>query len=157
MTSEKPDYSDLVSTGSLKIEPRVGFDQVERLISRSRVDIEKAIKLLGEDLPTAMDLVYKSMFHASNALIRSQGFRPGHFQQHKGVVEAVNRTLGEDVNGLVKSFDNLRKTRNEFEYQAIFHSSSSEIKSAIERATELLERISKHIDKNNPQIKLDIK
>lgn len=154
MSSKMPDYPDLLAKGSLMSEPSVGFDQIERLLKRSKVDLEKSEKLLDEDLPTAMDLIYKSMFHASNALVRSQGFRPGHFQQHKGIVEALRRSLGDDAGVLVRSFDSLRKTRNEFEYQAIFGSSRSEIESSLGKAKELLVEIEKQIEETNPQGKL---
>jgi uncharacterized protein (UPF0332 family) len=101
-----------------------------------------------------MDLVYKSMFHASNALIRSQGYRPGSFQQHKGIVEALSRTLDKNSFGLIGNFDSLRKKRNNFEYQAIFRSSKSEIKESIYMADKLISKIENLIDKQNPQQKL---
>lgn len=154
MTSKIPDYSDLIATGSLRVETNIGFDQITRLLKRSKVDLKQAEKILDDDLPIAMDLAYKSMFHASNALVRSQGFRPGGFQQHKGIAEAVKRTLGKDATVLIKKFNQLRKIRNDFEYQAIFHSSKSEIRSAIRSAKEFIKTIEKCIEKQNPQEQL---
>jgi uncharacterized protein (UPF0332 family) len=154
MNYKEPNYSDLLDNKSLKKEKSIGFDQINRLISRAIIDIEKAEKQLNDDLPTAMDLAYKSMFHASNALIRSQGYRPGSFQQHRGVVEAIRRSLGDEAKIVIKKFDKLRKARNEFEYQAIFDSSKTEIRSEIKTAKELVRLVRIYIEKKNPQQKL---
>jgi len=115
-----PDFSDLVSQGSLKEEKRVGQDQVIKLINRAKKDLETAKSLLNSDEAVAMTMVYDSMFHSANALVRLYGYRPGKVRQHVGLIEATSRILGEETKDYIFRFDKLRIKRNLFEYQAIF-------------------------------------
>jgi uncharacterized protein (UPF0332 family) len=151
---KKPNYDDLVKKESLKKEDRIDYAQIERLIIRSKKDIQVARKNLNIDEATALELVYKSMFHASNALIRSQGYRPGKIKQHIGVVEAVERSLGAKIKPIILKFDRLRIKRNEFEYQGLYRSSKTEIKNGLQDAEKLIKSIEDYIEKNNPQRKL---
>jgi len=144
-------YDDLVKKEGLKKEARVDYAQVERLIMRSKKDLQVAKNILDIDEATALDLVYKSMFHAANALIRSQGFRPGKVKQHIGVIEAVKRSLGAKIKPTVLKFGRLRIKRNEFEYQGLYRSSKTEIKNSFQDAKKLIESIEEYIRKNNPQ------
>ena len=149
-------YEDLVFEGKLKEESGIGFDQIERLMSRARADLDTAKKLIKEDNAVALSIVYKAMFHAGNALVRVQGFRPGAKKQHIGIIEAVRRTLGDDAKTLIIKFDILRKTRNKFEYQAIFDMSESQIEKGLDDAKELVFKIGRYIQEKNPQQRLDI-
>ena len=146
-------YDDLVKKESLKKEANIDYAQVERLIVRSKKDLQVAKKNLDIDEATALDLVYKSMFHASNALIRSQGYRPGKIKQHMGVVEAVERSLGAKIKPTILRFDRLRIKRNEFEYQGLYRSSKTEIKNSFQDAEKLIKSIEEYIEHHNPQRK----
>jgi uncharacterized protein (UPF0332 family) len=150
----KNDYNDLIENNQLKREPDIRFDQIEKLFSRSLVDLKYAEKNLKEDGPITIDLTYKSIFHASIAVIRCQGFRPGDQKQHKGIFEAIKRTFGSDFEPIVKRFNRLRIQRNDFEYKAIFESSETELVEYIKIAKEYLDRVQKYIEKENPQEKL---
>lgn len=148
-------YDDLVKKESLKKETSVDYAQVERLVVRSKKDLQVAKRTLDIDEATALDLVYKSMFHASNALIRSQGYRPGKIKQHIGVVEAVERSLGSKIKPTILKFDRLRVKRNEFEYQGLYRSSKTEIKNSFQDAEKLIESIEEYIEHHNPQRKFN--
>ena len=74
---KKIDLRDLIQEGQIQEEPGIGWDQVERLIKRASEDLKSAERNMPFDEPGAMDFIYKAMFHAGNALIRSYGFRPG--------------------------------------------------------------------------------
>jgi len=130
-------YDDLVREGKLKREPKIGLDQVERLLKRSRKDLVTAQKLLNEDTGLAIAAIYDAMFHAANALIKMQGYRPGDKKQHIGVIEAVRRTLGNSAKNLIIKFDDLRIARNRFEYQAIFNMSRTQLEKALDDAKNL--------------------
>lgn len=144
-------YDDLIKGESLKKVSRVDWVLVKRLINRSKRDLEMAKKNLDADEPTAMDLVYKSMFHAANALIQSQGYRPGRIRQHRGTVEAVERTFGIEIKSIVRKFDRLRQKRNEFEYQGLYRGTRTEIKNSFIDAKVLIVKIEDYIRENNPQ------
>ncbi|MBI4431148.1 MAG: hypothetical protein HY587_05505 [Candidatus Omnitrophica bacterium] len=87
---KKIDLSDLIREGQIQEEPSIGWDQVEQLIRRAFEDLKSADRNMPFDEPGAMDFIYKAMFHAANALLRSYGFRPGATRQHQGVITAVS-------------------------------------------------------------------
>ena len=149
------DYDDLLKENKLKKEPDIGFDQVERLLKRSGKDLVTARQLIGKDEGLAAAAIYDAMFHAANALIRMQGYRPGTVRQHLGVIEAVSRTLGKNAENLVIKFDNMRVARNRFEYQAIFDMSEAQLEKALRDAEELVKIIAKYIFEKNPQKQFD--
>ena len=147
-------YDDLLKMESLRKIDYVDWKMIRRLILRAKKDLQMAKKNLKADEPTALDLVYKSMFHVSNALIRSQGFRPGRVRQHVGVIEAVERTLGVEAKPIVRKFDQLRKKRNEFEYQGLYRGTKTEIINGFSEAEKLIGKIKDYIETKNPQKKL---
>lgn len=140
-------YDDLVKNGQLKPEPNIKFDQTSRLLSQAKKDLEGAKEIIDKNEALALDATYKAMFHAANALIRSQGFRPGPTRQHLGIIEAVERSLGKEISELTDRFDNLRKKRNDFEYQAIFKSSRTEIENSFRDAEKFIKKIEEYIEK----------
>lgn len=148
---KKVDLSDLIRSGQIQEEPSIGWDQIERLIKRSFEDLKSAERNLPFDEPGSMDFIYKSMFHAANALIRSYGFRPGATRQHQGVVLAVEKMLEEDSKALILKFDRLRKRRNQFEYQGIFEMGRTELQDSVAQARAFVQLIKSTLEKRNPQ------
>lgn len=148
---QKPDLRDLIQQGQIQEEPGIGWDQVERLLKRAYDDLKSAERNLSLDEPGAMDFIYKAMFHAGNALIRSYGFRPGVTRQHQGVITAVGRILDTEFKSLILKFDKLRKRRNEFEYQGVFAMGREELKDSIEQAKQLVTVIRRALEESNPQ------
>lgn len=120
MEIANPDFSDLISQGSLKEEKKIGHDQINRLINRAKKDLETAKSLLESDEAVSMTMVYNALFHSANALIRFYGYRPGKVRQHAGLIEATSRILGKETKDYILRFNKLRKKRNLLEYQAIF-------------------------------------
>jgi uncharacterized protein (UPF0332 family) len=147
----RPDLRDLIQEGQIQEESGIGWDQVERLIKRAFEDLKSAERNMPFDEPGAMDFIYKAMFHAGNALIRSYGFRPGGTRQHQGVIQAVERILGSEYHTLVLKFDKLRKRRNEFEYQGIFTMGREELRGSIDQAQQLVAAIRKWLEDAHPQ------
>lgn len=140
-----PDFSDLTAQGSLKEERKIGQDQVIKLINRAKKDLETARSLLNSDQAVAMTMVYSSMFHSANALVRLYGFRPGKIRQHAGLIEATSRILGEEIKDYIFRFDKLRIKRNLFEYQAIFDFSKIQIENNLVEAEKFVNIIEKFI------------
>ncbi len=111
---------------------------------------------MKNDEGAALVLVYDSMFHAANALIRYQGFRPGFKLQYLGIMEAVKRTLGDDSEDLISKYNKLRIKRNNFEYQAIYNISKTQLMNDIKDAKEFIKIIEKYLKDKNPQLSLDM-
>ena len=149
-------YKDLVTEGKLKKEKAIGIDQIHRFIKRAKKDLETAKIIVANDEGAALTLVYDAMFHAANALIRYQGYRPGNKLQHIGIIEAVSRTLGEDFEAIIFKFDKLRIKRNKFEYQAIYNISKTQLISDIKDAGIFIQVIEKYLKDRNPQLSLDL-
>ncbi len=118
--------------------------------------METAKNLINFDEGATLTFIYNAMFHAANAIIRSQGYRPGNKFQHIGVIEAVNRTIGNEFKSLILKYDKLRIQRNKFEYQADCYSSKTQLLKDIDNAEEFVSVIEKYLQKNNPQLKLDV-
>ena len=152
---EKIDFSDLIQNGQIQEEASIGWDQVERLIKRAFEDLNSAERNLPVDEPGAMDFMYKAMFHAANALIRSYKLRPGASKQHQGVVLAAERILGDKYRALILKFDRLRKRRNQFEYQGIFEMGRQELNDSMSQARQLVETIKQFLQGKNPQKDFD--
>lgn len=131
---KKIDFKDLIDSGQLKREPDAGKDQVARLLKRAGKDLEAATHVKEIDEAIAMQAAYDAMFHAANALLRQYGFRPGPVRQHRGVIAAVSRILGGDAQLAIEHFDDLRKRRNQFEYQGMYEMGSSELEDALDHA-----------------------
>jgi uncharacterized protein (UPF0332 family) len=112
--------------------------------------------LIDFDEGVTLTLIYNAMFHAANALIRSQGYRPGNRFQHIGIIEAVSRTIGDEFKNLIIKYDKLRIQRNKFEYQAVYSASKTQLLKDIDDAEEFVAVVEKYLQKNNPQLKLDI-
>lgn len=149
-------YKDLVAEGKLKKEKAIGIDQIQRFIRRAKKDLETARIIVKNDEGAALTLIYNAMFHAANALIRYQGYRPGNKLQHIGIIEAVRRTLGEDFKATIFKFDKLRVKRNKFEYQAIYNISKTQLINDIEDAGIFIKVVEKYLKDRNPQLSLDL-
>lgn len=145
---------DLLRAGGLTKEKAIGWDQVEKYLKRAKKDIVSAKIMLAQDAPVSLDLVYKSMFHCANALIRSFGLRPGRISQHKSVITACKRILGEDAEIFIIRFNKLRQKRNYFEYGAGFLSSKEEIKNSLVEANKFINLVEKFLKNKNPQKQL---
>jgi len=128
-------YEDLLKQGWLKQET-ISRGQVDRLFERAKQDLVEA---------AAFSIAYSAVFHAATALINSQGYRPGRISRHKGVQEALRRTLGKEAEHLVTKFDRLRRNRNKLYYQAVYNFSTSQLNITLEDAEKILKLIENYL------------
>lgn len=156
MEISNPDFSDLISQGSLKEEKKIGQDQINRLIKRAKKDLETAKTLLESDEAVSMNMVYNALFHSANALIGFYGYRPGKVRQHAGLIEATSRILGKEIKDYILRFNKLRKKRNLLEYQAIFDFSKIQIENNLAEAKKFVELIDKFIAEKMEQQSFDL-
>lgn len=143
------DFDDLIRTRQLQRESAIGQDQIERLLKRSRQDLDSAKRIKPTDEAAAMDLAYKAMFHAANALLARHKLRPGPVRQHQGVIEATTRILAPEATTHLLQFDRLRRRRNLFEYQGVFEMGSEELDEALANARELVAIIKRRLSKKS--------
>jgi uncharacterized protein (UPF0332 family) len=142
---------EYLEKGFLKRQ-RVGFDQINKLISRAKKDLEGAQRMLENDPELAYDCAYSAMLHAGRAFVFMKGFRPTTNFQHKTVVEFTRRFLGEDYKILVEKFDRMRKNRNLFMYEPWkINISGTDAQNALKSAGDFMEVIKEVIRKENPQ------
>lgn len=157
MEIANPDFSDLISQGSLKEEKKIGHDQISRLINRAKKDLETAKSLIESDEAVSITMVYNALFHSANALIRFYGYRPGKVRQHAGLIEATSRILGNEIKDYILRFNKLRKKRNLLGYQAIFIFSKIQIENNLAEAKKFVELIDKFIAEKMEQQSFDLK
>ncbi len=151
------EYDDLVREGKLRKEQEVNREHVKKLIRLSFKDLATSRYLIEKEMGAALIILYNAAFRITNALVRSQGYRPGRRQQHIGIMEAVKRTLKDDLENVFERVDDLRKHRNDFKYKGNLDLSKSDLLGIIVDVEKYIQIISKHIQKNNSYVGLDDK
>lgn len=147
------EFSDLLRDGRLKKEftskAKIAefLEFAERELAAAKFNLDKFIL-------TAYKSAYDSLIHAGNALIRRYGYRPTTKYTHVTITEFVERVLGKEYADLVRSFKHMRRKRHPLQYEAKFQESKEEVKRSIQRAEELIRRITEHIDMRPLQNKL---
>lgn len=144
----------LIDQGGLVKEKAIGWDQVKQYLKRAEKDLKTAKEIIDIDEAVTLELVYKSMFHTANALVRAHGLRPGKIRQHKAVIIASQILLGAVADEFILRFDKLRIKRNEFEYGAISRTSHTEIINGLKAASEFHYLVEKILKTKNPQTEL---
>ncbi len=143
------EYDDLVSEGKLRKEEEVKTEHVKKLIRLSFKDLGTSRFLIEKEVGAALIILYNAAFRMTNALIRSQGYRPGRRQQHIGAMEAVKRTFKDEHKSVFETIDDLRKKRNEFKYKGILDMQRADLWETLSDVEKFIEIIAKHIQRNN--------
>ena len=132
-----------------KVNP--DFKQIHSQLIRAKKDLDTALSITSTDLTWSFAITYHSMLRAGRALMFSKGFLPTTKNTHKTIVDFTKIILGDDYKGLIIRFDRIRRQRHDFIYDSQNNITSSELKSALELAEELFEKIENIIQKENPQ------
>ncbi len=147
-------YQELVKKGLLKQE-QIGFDQINKVLSRAYRNIKSAkILLKDDDEEGSFGLAYEAMLLAGRALVFSYGLRPRTVGSHKIVVDFTEKIIGKEYKILVQKFDKMRRKRNYLIYGIGLIISATEVKNAIKTAEEFMAKIREIIQKKNPQKRL---
>jgi uncharacterized protein (UPF0332 family) len=145
-------FDDYIARGLIeKID--VVFDTIKESIQRSKKDISTAKATLIIDEEWTYTISYHAMLRAGRALMLSYSYRPKGKDQHKTIVEFCSRILGEKFRVLASKFNRMRIKRHEFIYSSL-SISKTESEYSLNTAEELLEQISLHVKKQNPQLEL---
>ncbi len=140
--------------GLIKKE-KIGFDQVIKHINRAKKDLKVSKANLEVDAEAAYNYAYLAMLRTGRALMFSYGLRPTDGLQHKTVVAFCDCILGKELQNLTRYFDRMRKKRNRFTYdEPGLLVSDTETENALKNAEEFVSKVSKLIQKINPQQKL---
>ena len=126
---------------------------VENLISRAYKEIKVAEANIKIDEGIAFTIAYTAMLHTGRALILFKGYRPHDGYQHKTVVDFASIVLGEHYKTLVRRFDNMRRKRNTFTYEANISISEEEVRNGLESAGNFIKAVRELIEKEDPQYK----
>ena len=126
---------------------------MENLISRAYKEIKVAEANIKIDEGIAFTIAYTAMLHTGRALILFKGYRPHDGYQHKTVVDFASIVLGEHYKTLVRRFDNMRRKRNTFTYEANISISEEEVRNGLESAGNFIKAVRELIEKEDPQYK----
>ena len=99
-------------------------------------------------------IAYHAMIRAGRALMYSKGYLPTAKNSHKTIVECTRLTLGEEYHSLVGRFNRMRRRRHDFIYETKNHITSQEVKSSLEAAKKLIDKIIALVKQENPQMDL---
>jgi uncharacterized protein (UPF0332 family) len=143
------EYEDLVSEGKLRKEKEIKTEHVKKLIRLSFKDLETSRFLIEKEIGAALIILYNAAFRSTNALIRSQGYRPGRRQQHIGSMEAVKRTLKDELQSVFEAIDDLRIKRNNFKYKGILDLRKNDLRKTLGDVEKFIKAIASHIQENN--------
>lgn len=139
---------------TIKDEP-VNFTQINRFLHSASQKLNKAARVVPIDEQTGFQMAYDAMLRASLAFMLSLGKRPrstvGH---HRVIIEFMTTALGGDYRALMRSFNLMRRKRNEALYEPTSTITEKEAEDAIDTARKYLKIIVEEIHKRNPQQKL---
>ncbi|MCX5641782.1 MAG: HEPN domain-containing protein [Candidatus Omnitrophica bacterium] len=127
------------------------FKQIERQLKRAQKDLKTAESNLSIDLTWTFTIAYHAMIRAGRALMYSKGYLPTTKNSHKTIIEFAKLILGTEFENLLGHFNRMRRRRHEFIYDSVNHVTFSEVKSSIDTARKLIEKIIALEKKENPE------
>lgn len=146
-------FDAYVKRGLLKRQ-RANFTQIEQQLRRAKRDLHTARLIVEQDPSWAATMAYQAMLRAGRALLFSKGYLPADGAQHRTVVELTHRLLGREYVVLVGKFEQMRRKRHLFFYEAELVGTLTEAASALKAATQLIRVTQETIRKENPQFHL---
>lgn len=92
--------------------------QAEALIAEARRHLASAKLVLASDPAGAYALLYDAARKGLAGVLENEGLRPKSFGGHLALYEAVRAQLDPPLGGVLRSFDRMRRRRNEVEYRS---------------------------------------
>lgn len=132
-------------------------DQIARHVQAAYLDLKEARTTFPVSDKAAYLFAYTAMLKVGRALLFLKGYRPKGKGQHETVVEAAGVILGKGFKTLTDQFDRMRKKRNKLIYDIGDLISHAEAETAFKTAEEYLDNVRSFMEKEDPQIKLDLK
>lgn len=107
----------LIKEGRLERVPP-SRPQAEALLAEARRHLASAELVLATDPAGAYALLYDAARKSLAAVLENEGLRPKTFGGHLALYEAVRAQLDPPLGGVLRSFDRMRRRRNEVEYRS---------------------------------------
>ena len=121
-------------------------EQVNAHYHGARERLNTAIQISDSDQEAAYEMAYEAVLKASIAILFKNGLRPrslpGH---HIAILEKANELLGDAFNNHFNVFDEMRRSRNDFIYDADGFVSSHEVKEAIKLVDGYLKKVGNYL------------
>lgn len=130
------------------------FKQIAVQLKRARKDLATAESVAKVDPTWAFAIAYHAMIRASRALMYAKGYLPTSLKSHKTIVEFTRLILGDEYQHLVNRFNRMRRRRHDFIYDSVNNVSPHEVRSSVETARKLIDKITAFIGEENPQAEL---
>jgi len=141
-----------------KIKPgKFSFIQVQARLNLAYRDLKAAEDSLKSSSDWDYNIAYNAMLQAGRTLMFQKGFRPiagegGHWV----VIEFLKIELGGKFKSILDFMDEMRKKRNRATYDMAGLISDTEARESVKIAKDFVLKITKIIDKLNPQKKLQL-
>lgn len=134
---------------------KVSFQEVQKVLDKAHKCLKAAELLLKKDIDESVfKEAYDAMLLAGRALMFSLGLKPRTVGSHTITINFCSEYLGDDFKTLIEKFRKMKKKRNYLIYGIGLVISRTEAENALKTAEEFVEKISKTIQKKNPQKKL---
>jgi uncharacterized protein (UPF0332 family) len=144
----------LIDRGLIK-QQEIHNDQIISLLERAKKDIVVAKKNLKIDEEASYTFAYLAMLRTGRAVMFLKGYRPVDGQQHKTVIEFCEMFMDKEFNELTKTFEIMRRKRNQFTYDPGIPISIAEAENALKISENFVDMNIESIKKKNPQLELN--
>jgi uncharacterized protein (UPF0332 family) len=134
---------------------RVSSREVQKVLDKAHKCTKAAKLLLEKDVDESVfKEAYDSMILAGRALMFSLGLKPRTVGSHTITIDFCSEYLGSDFRLLIQKFKRMKRKRNYLIYGIGLVISKTEAENALKTAGEFVDKITKLIQKNNPQQEL---
>ena len=147
-------WKKLLENNSLQ-KKKFSSQEVERVLDKARKCLAASEFLLKKEIEESVfKEAYDAMILAGRALIFSLGLKPRTVGSHIITINFCSEYLSADFRTLIEKFRKMKQKRNYLIYGIGLVISRTEAENALKTAEEFVEKISKYIQKKNPQKKL---
>jgi hypothetical protein len=124
----------------------------ELLIGQADVHLASAAAIRSTDPTGAYQLLYDASRKALVAVLQNQGLRPTSRGGHIAVFDAVSAQLDPPLGTVLRSFDRMRRRRNQAEYPSSDHPAitGDEVESDLVRVGGIVDLARRVIDQMGP-------
>lgn len=135
---------------------KIEHAQVQKHVQSAFQDLKEARTVFTVSDKAAYLFAYTAMLKIGRALLFLKGCRPRGEGQHETVVQASGALLGQDFESLTRRFDSMRQKRNKLIYDIGGLISHEETRAAFSAAEQYLEKVRLYMEREDPQLKLDL-